>query len=674
MTTDRKPNYLDLIQRLKRADMKGRAALLKNVWEKNLAYFKVSHPELATMVEQLGTGDYEIRVTPTFLEIYDRRDGRPCFPPEIGFLPYMQQLGAYHHTGWQDLVTPIPMLQGEDQQVELSRKFAERLYEAVPSVLARLNGGVIQLPKLKDGRRYSGATLFLGIFFGLHILHYLSMTETYAPAFVEPDWHKFALSCWFVDYQGLEEKFGKLVLHVGDEMPESVLDELIAAKAVTSATWLRILPAYRQPAFEELTDKAKMRWRGLIEVFVPFERELRNLVYGVRNLKADHRLMAKLPELSANSRIACVASGPSLAEDLPWLKENQNRLIIFAAMSAMRVLLKEGIRPDFQCTLDTELDEGQLEQLQTDFSVPLIAYYKINPEILAHFEQPYLVSELNKANPVRIAVHLLGTHPTTGNLTAAVAVSARPQNLYLLGYDMGFKDAAASHVKGSWYDDGEGEAHTSQSARTHAMVPANFPESDGEIFSHAYFASARNQVAQLVARAPNVKFHNLSDGAKINGAEPCRSSGVQVGDYKEKADDLAAICSVFLPAMTNREELWRPYNLTGAGMLEKIRDALKGALPIDGTPSFINVPKTLDNAFSHVMDACIAASSEEGGAPDLRSEVFSRLTRDLLSNWYRQMLFTEGQEEFSLLHEIGSTMIVDLFSAITWPEELDRLE
>lgn len=53
-----------------------------------------------------------------------------------------------------------------------------------------------------------------------------------------------------------------------------------------------------------------------------------------------------------NENILVIASGPSLKENLSFIKENQNKFIIFALSSAINPLLKNGITPDLCLSTD----------------------------------------------------------------------------------------------------------------------------------------------------------------------------------------------------------------------------------------------------------------------------------------------------------------------------------
>ncbi|RME91820.1 MAG: DUF115 domain-containing protein, partial [Candidatus Hydrogenedentota bacterium] len=77
----------------------------------------------------------------------------------------------------------------------------------------------------------------------------------------------------------------------------------------------------------------------------------------LRNLKffPQARPVSSLFTQARGLSAAIISTGPSLRESLPWLKENQNRVILFAADSAFQVLMSVGITPHFVFTLDSQV-------------------------------------------------------------------------------------------------------------------------------------------------------------------------------------------------------------------------------------------------------------------------------------------------------------------------------
>lgn len=657
-----------IIENLKHGDPKRQEKLLLRMRDNNVAYLKKVNPVLAEYVEKQGTGHYEIRLGHGTLDIVDRNTGQ-FHVPQGQLFSYMSDLGAWHHTAWVDNIA-MRHIYPIGEHGEILQRFYERIVRHFPEFVERSATGKVKLPSYKDGRRFSGAVIFLGVFSGLHIINYLNRTVVRDIFLIEPDPENFLLSCFFVDYEKLERVFGRLLLHVGEDFPENPLEILINRAPVTSAVWVRLLPAYRSTTFDEVINAVALRWQALTEIFVPMDRERQNLVNGAENIKNKVPIFKKTPKLSKGATIAVVGSGPSLSNDMAWLKANQDKLIIICPISASRVLRDNGIRIDFQCTLDTEVDEVLWEPLRLDPKIPLVAYYKINPEIVRRFEQVYLVVEQNKANTVNFKKTIGHTHPTSGNLTMAFAAACEPSRMLLMGLDFGFRDVKESHVKGGYLDDEVGGyTHESEVGRVrHVRVSPNFDITEDIVLTTSYYNTARFGVeAAIETLGEQCEVLNFSDGARIKGAKPVRSGSYELKKYQGLEKDIAKIKAAF---STDYKDVFEVYPTKGKELLEMMKKTLLECVDVECEPlDWKDFTMRLDAAWTMVVRACWAASPE-----DMRGESYGKLILDLLGSWYRLLLFTETADETAKVYREGVDAIRAVFEEeLHWPELLDQV-
>lgn len=656
-----------IFEELKRSNPARRQDILMRMHDKNIEFLRGFNPELADFVKMRGTGVFGIRVTDTGVEVFDRVT-QQLFHPPGGLLQYMAELGGWHHTGWVDKLSILHVFRGQLEHTRMMRQFLGKLYARFPELAAKMAAGVVQLPKLADGRRFSGPVVFLGIFTGLHIAAYMNRTVVRDAFLIEPDLDRFALSTFFLDYALMEKRFGRLLLHVGENAPQYPIDALTSRSPVTAATWVRMLPAYPAGQFDDIINRMGLRWRALSEIFVPYDREMLNLCNGMKNVLDKRPFLLDPPELSAESVVVVVASGPSLNADMAWLKENQKRLVIMASISCVRVLKENGIEPDFQCTLDTEMDDALFEQLRLDPKIPLVAYYKISPTIAARFETVLLLHEDYKANIARFKVEFSHTHPTTGNLTVAFAMWCKPATLLLLGLDLGYRDPRRSHVEGGWHDENEGVGHDAETGgRDHLAVAANFPESEGDILTMSYYNSARFNIEDaLKKKSDQMHIWNLADGAKVEGAEPMHSIDMNLPDYPAKRDDVEKIKTGF---GTDYDRLYEVYDTPGQVLLDEMVEDIVTALKLpEDKFSWVECVQAFDSAWDAAIQGSVNRHRE------LRIEMFGKLIHDLLAEWYRTMLLdadsTQGGAE---IYRVGLEAFEEILKTLRWPDELDVL-
>ncbi len=654
---------LTIIDDLLKTKPKKRQEIIMAMHHKNIAHFRATAPAaLAESLARHGTGRFELQITEPFMEIIDRKAGATCHPPGR-LLEYTREFGSWHHTAWHDRLSVTHHAMMNDEHSEIRSKLFNTIYERVPKIREYWQSGQVVLPKLKDGRRYSGTTIFLGVATGLHIVQYLNTTVLKDAIFVEPDFEYFALSCFFLDYAALHRRFGRLVLHVGSDLPENPIDYLVMSASVTSAVWLRMLPAYPSNAFDDVIRRVSIRWNAFHEIRVPFDRELRNLGYGAKNLQSGLPVLASKPQLSAHSRIVVVGSGPSLDNLLPWLRENQDRLIILCAHSAARVLKKAGVRPDFYCTLDTEIEDELLKKLDMDPTVPIIAYYKADPKVFAAFEDVLLFHEENKANVVDFNVKLEWTHPTTGNTAVALACFFHPSVIYLAGLDLGFREASRSHAAGTWHDDEGGAGHQATLASDVLPAEPNFEESRGKIFTYSYLNNARAATELAFKRADEgTQVFNLSDGIRIAGAQPAHAESTPLDPYPEKQADVAAIHAAF---SRDAASTWKPYARTASQALEGMRRDLMASIEMKEF-DWLQFARAIDDAWTNA----IRKSVEEGNG-DFRVEAFSKLIHDLLMDWYRALCHTRTKSEADHAYRAGLDGFRAALQSLSFGAELE---
>ncbi len=657
---------LNFLEELKKVPPKKRIKLLNEMREKNINFFLKRNPQLGQFIENAGTGGYNINISGDFLEVTHVETGQLCHP-KTGLERYVKELGSPHHTGWIDKLRVEHSIAHGIEHGEKIEMFLRQLYPVLPEISGRVASGEISLPKTQDKKRFSGLTIFLGTFLGFHIAHYLLNTEVRDVVIVEPDLYKFALSCWFLDYTIIEKRFGRLVLHVGPDMPltpEAFIDQT----GVSSTVWLRLLPAYPSPFFDEVIHRFELKWRALYEVFVPFDREVRNLCYGAQNLQQHLPINYLSPSLSKNSRIAVVASGPSLDNDLDWLAQNQDNLIIFAAHSAVKTLLHHGIRPDFQCSLDTELDEALLDKLALDSDIPFISYYKANPNSLKRFKTVLLVNDANKANPVKFNQLLHYTHPTTGNLMLATACYAQPEVIYLLGLDLGTKDAHKDHVKGYWAEsDKIASAPLSKEemiARGLLPVVANFAEDGNVIYTQSYHNVARKEIESLLLSVQGkIQVFNLSDGARILYSQAMRTKDVLLTAYPEKAIDIACFKASFTDTV-----VYQRYDTAMESVLEGMSETLAQLFRLKNFDWQLFV-ELLDDAWVKILQHSVIRESG-----DARVEAYGKLITDLLTEWYRVIIFTRTPKETALVFKAGLECMLAVLRSLQVPAVLLEFE
>ena len=225
---------------------------------------------------------------------------------------------------------------------------------------------------------------------------------------------------------------------------------------------------------------------------------------------------AKLQKKSAP--VFVIGNGPSLDNDLAFIKANEEHAIIISSGTSLKPLLNYGITPDIHVEQERPKSTyhwvkkiGYEETLKT---IPLICLNTVYPGILGLFKKPYVMLKAGDAGTSFIQeyvsnkyLELFYCNPTVTNASTSGAIAMGFENLYLFGLDYGFRSEDEHHAQGSIYQDIEG-----YKLKGHFKVPASL---GGEVYTTRVFDHSRGILEKLLEQNPKVKCTNLSDGALI---------------------------------------------------------------------------------------------------------------------------------------------------------------
>ncbi|MFL0505710.1 motility associated factor glycosyltransferase family protein [Ureibacillus sp. 179-F W5.1 NHS] len=159
----------------------------------------------------------------------------------------------------------------------------------------------------------------------------------------------------------------------------------------------------------------------------------------------DKNLKHYLSETKRDNKIAClVSSGPSLNETKTWIKNVREQLYILCVGSALKVLLKEGIKPDAVIISDPK--KNIIQQLEgTNFDGVLFYLSTANYEATSNYSYTRYIlfqsgfkkaEEIAKQNNIPL-VETGGSVATTGFSTLKFLGF---DTIVLFGQDLGFKE------------------------------------------------------------------------------------------------------------------------------------------------------------------------------------------------------------------------------------------
>ncbi len=660
-----------MIDRLREVHFEERPKLLEQQYTKNTTFLKRRFPDIHRLFRGVSC-PYRIDLTETFLNLV-HVPTETLAHPEIGLDVFAEVLGDWVHDTWVDLFNfnvvspeqyPIHHLPLKAMHRSLMTSFPE-----YPIAFAQRK---INLKELPDDRRFSPPVIFLGVFHGLHIDYFLSRTEVDSLLLVEPEPERFEVSCYFLDYEELYNRYDRLMISIGDDTNASPIRNFFSTFRVTPQLWTRILPGYACEANKIFVEAFKMHQTTLSSVIFPIDHDLLGVQHAFQNLRAGLPLLSKMPKLSRQSKVVIIATGPSLDDDIKWLKKNRNKVLVFAVSSAVKPLLDHGIRPDIQFNLETEQTAFSLMNVGMVLDIPCLANLNANQQIVDFFpDNIYLCASSDRPCHVDVKCTLPAMQPSTTNFAFAFACACCPQEIYLLGCDFGYVHIGEHHSRSSIYKKDEEQIRTDTSGfreMKQVLVHANFGR-DKVIQSNPFLSQARLAMEfQIGTLNHKIKVFNCSNGAKIVGAKSKKTCKVKLDFYKERNRDLKKILSSFSPAQEDVN--YSAFEHDGAKVLSILQDDL-----CDGV-----ILEIFDwRGFSEVIDQVLSKSikkvqENKNGDRDLRMEIYSRYLLDLLAIWYSTMVFFDDQKRAAEVYSLGLALFTTKVKELSWVEGFESFE
>lgn len=149
-----------------------------------------------------------------------------------------------------------------------------------------------------------------------------------------------------------------------------------------------------------------------------------------------------------------LGASPSLDLHLPWVKQNQDKLVIFAVARLAKKLYQEKIKVDFFIASDpteaTNSHAADLEKFQN--SSVLIAQHYASPSLLEKWQGHLLYWGAEFPDQSRMFVGAKNVElvsGTVGNLALMSALGMGCKTVYMTGMDLCFADLANTHESSS---------------------------------------------------------------------------------------------------------------------------------------------------------------------------------------------------------------------------------
>ena len=481
-----------------------------NLFSKNLNYFYNNIPQFYELIKNIKTRRFQIKND----NIFDTHTNEYFYPVENG-KSLMYEVN--------ELYSNNPMKNDLWKKYFLTKELPYYDENILP-ITSKICNNIINISKNSnsfnsDGYYYDKQFLYtttiFGLGSGLH-LEYLTQKYNFQSLFVyEPEPEFFAISCYFVDYERIYKKLGdRFYLFIKGNIDTKILKRFYDSRTITS-NFLRLeFVTYQSDKIQNALNEFHLANISNKRGWGSFEDESVGFKNHLKNINKDIKILTKTQKIDAP--ICVIANGASLNNEIEWIKQNQNNMIIVSVGTSIRPLLKAGIHSDFHIEIE------RMQRL-VDILKPSLKKYKgyflgasvIDPEHFKIAKNPLMFVRDASSTTGISNFYLDFCSPMVGNAGFSFATHFSNE-IYMIGFDVGFKKNQRVHASGSFYDD-------KNDKKEGYPVKGNFSD---DIYSNDLLNLSRQNLEMTISFMKPKKVYNLSDGAFINGTIPKRSNSI----------------------------------------------------------------------------------------------------------------------------------------------------
>ena len=374
----------------------------------------------------------------------------------------------------------------------------------------------------------------------------------------EPNRDFFYSSLYSIDWKALLEKMdasqSSIYLNIGDDGSNLVRDFLTQFDRVGSYNLANmfLFKSYDNDVLEPTLNNLREEIRLVIGLSDNFENSRYIVSHSKWSVENNFKYLLKSetkPHVLNEVPVFIVGNGPSLDNLLPILKEEHANAIVISCGTALQVLHKNHIVPDYH--VDLEVNRSPYDWLvrinDKEYlkKVTLISGNGVHPDVINAYKNALL--SLKKGEPATLIleslfsehefVSLKYSYPTVSNFAIDCALELGFKQIYLFGVDLGFVDHKHHHSKQSGYylENGEEYIEYTRAYNTSLTVEGNLRP----FVNTKYEFKMSKTIIELALGNANadVDVYNLNDGAKIKRTIPLEPENILIlSDAHKKAE------------------------------------------------------------------------------------------------------------------------------------------
>jgi len=397
--------------------------------------------------------------------------------------------------------------------------------------------------------------IFIGLGLALHLPKIIKKTDAKLILVIEDNVELFRLSLFTCDYKTALD--GRLAFFSIGENNSEFINTFTTFYSKSFVRNYLLKFSLFSSAYEHKIKDIQTRLVSRTETSYPIEYLLYKNITILSRLKEDFKFL----ELSKKTQeqffsdkpMLVLGAGPSLYENIEWLKNNAHNFVLVVVFAALKTLYKLNIRPDIVVHIDEKITETvNLINSFEDFDFvqnSIFVFSASAPDILFKTFQNdniYLIEDRTK---YRLANTRLES-ASVGETAYAIPLIFNAKEIYLLGLDFALSDDGSTHAK---------DHHNVSSLDTSTTheVQQSLSIDKSTLSVRGNFRDKVTTTPLLLSSIPVLDkytkefksdkqtVYNLSDGAFLESTLPLRVSDLSMDSKLDKQSFVLALKKIF---------------------------------------------------------------------------------------------------------------------------------
>ncbi|MCT7556238.1 6-hydroxymethylpterin diphosphokinase MptE-like protein [Aliarcobacter butzleri] len=436
-------------------------------------------------------------------------------------------------------------------------KQSEFLHLTISDIQEYTNATKEYLDNKKRNLKKIAKFIFIGTLLGRHIPRIAEKVDANSYLILEKNLEIFRLSLFTVDYTILAKK-GAIFSIMDDELSQDrAIYDFLSIEDIENYL---IKFSTTNININSYIDSILTNLRTLDPMSYDYNRRLYSHLNRTTKLLKSKFKTILFNKLKKNCKffrdkpILYIAAGPSLDENIEWIKQNQNKFFIVTIGAAYKKLLLNNIHIDMISTLDEkeelnslQFDDESVNKLSNNTIIlaSTITYYKILEKLstknLYLFE---VFSSLHKNN-----ISFSGF--SIGEVTLNILFYLNPKSIYIIGLDLSLNQVtgeshsenANSTVTKLNLEDKQ-TRDTFEAQKSLIKIKGNLKK---EVFTTPFFYSSIQHINNqtILHKNKSTKIYNLSsNGAFFKDTITKKVSNIKINDFKDLSVDFSKLLEI----------------------------------------------------------------------------------------------------------------------------------